>query len=60
MVKNSNPNSGLYEIVVDPGEYLLSVSKPGYQEKEEAFTAFAGNNEYSIYVDKLIFEDNKN
>jgi hypothetical protein len=30
MVKNSSPNSGLYEIVVDPGDYLITVSKPGF------------------------------
>mmetsp|Transcript_13762 Transcript_13762/g.11708 ORF Transcript_13762/g.11708 Transcript_13762/m.11708 type:complete len:86 (+) Transcript_13762:1274-1531(+) len=40
MLREKDPGSGVFEFMIDPAEYVLSINKAGFPERTEAIVAF--------------------
>lgn len=48
ILKEKTIGTGLFEFLIDPGEYILSINRYGYLEKIEEIVAIQGENNYEI------------
>lgn len=47
-MREREPGTGIYEFMIDPGTYILAITRMGFHERTEEIVAIQGENEFKI------------